>query len=284
MQNRIGQQFGAYRLLRFLGKGGFAEVYLGEHVYMQSKAAVKVLNAPLGTSEAQSFLQEARTLAKLEHANIVGIKEFAIEEGFPFLVMNYASNGTLHLRHDRGQRVPLETIVPYVLQIASALQYAHDRQIVHRDVKPENMLIDNNGTILLSDFGIAILSSSTHSHTGQAGTYLYMAPEQITGKALPASDQYALGITVYEWLCGEAPFVGSATEITAKHMNILPQPVHQRGIAIRPQVEGVIARALAKDPRQRFASVQEFALTLQNSSNTQLVLLITKRAGLVNCY
>ncbi len=271
MQNRVGQQFGNYRLLRLLGKGGFAEVYLGEHVYMQSKAAVKVLYGPLTISDAQSFLQEARTLASLEHPNIVGIKEFDIKDDIPFLVMNYAPNGTLRQRHTKGQPVPLVTIVSYVLQVAYALQYAHDRHIVHRDLKPENMLIDNNGNILLSDFGIAILSSSAHSYgsKGPAGTYFYMAPEQITGKALPASDQYALGITVYEWLCGEVPFIGSITEITAKHIQVPPPLLRDRGIAIEPQVEAVIRRALEKDPRRRFASVQEFALALQSSSKAQ---------------
>ncbi len=271
MQNRVGQQFGNYRLLRLLGKGGFAEVYLGEHVYMQSKAAVKVLYGPLTVSDAQSFLQEARTLATLEHQNIVGIKDCDIKDDIPFLVMNYAPNGTLRQRHTKGQPVPLMSIVSYVLQVASALQYAHDRHIVHRDVKPENMLIDNNSNILLSDFGIAVLSSSTHSYgsKGPAGTYFYMAPEQITGKALPASDQYALGITVYEWLCGEVPFVGSAAEITAKHFQVPPPLLRDRGIAIDPQVEAVIRRALEKDPLRRFASVQEFALALQSSSKAQ---------------
>ena len=271
MQNRVGQQFGNYRLLRLLGRGGFAEVYLGEHVHMQSKAAVKVLYGPLATSEAQRFLHEAQTLVRLEHANIVGIKEFDIKQGIPFLIMHYAPNGTLLQHHPRGQRVPLDTIVPYVQQIASALQYAHDRQIVHRDVKPENMLIDTNGTLLLSDFGIAVLSSSTHSSVsnGQAGTYLYMAPEQITGKALPASDQYALGITVYEWLCGEAPFVGSAAEITGKHLHVLPPSFREKGLAIEPQIEAVVRYTLEKDPRLRFASVKEFALALQNSSSAQ---------------
>jgi len=143
MQDRGGQQFGNYRLVRLLGRGGFAEVYLGEHVYMQSKAAVKVLNGPLATGGDRSFLHEAQTLAHLEHPHIVGIKEFDIQQGIPFLVMHYASNGALHQRHHRGQPIPLETIIPYVQQAALALQYAHDRQIIHRDVKPENMLIEN---------------------------------------------------------------------------------------------------------------------------------------------
>ena len=265
MQNESGQQFGKYQLLRLLGSGGFAEVYLGEHMYMQSRAAVKILHGPLSPSDTRSFLKEAQTLARLEHMNIISIKNFDIEQGIPFLVMSYASNGTLHQRHPRRQPVPLQTIVPYVLQVASALQYAHDRNIVHRDVKPENMLIDSNGTILLSDFGIAALSSS--SSRGGAGTPFYIAPEQSAGKALPASDQYALGITVYEWLCGEAPFVGTPNEIASRHLNMPPQPLWQRGVSVSPQVEAVIARALAKDPNQRFASVQQFAQALQSSSN-----------------
>jgi serine/threonine protein kinase len=268
MQSRVGQQLGNYRLQRLLGKGGFAEVYLGEHVWMQSKAAVKVLYGPLATNDAQSFLQEARTLASLKHPNIVDIKDFDIEHDIPFLVMDYAPNGPLRQRHTKGQLVPLGTIVSYVLQIASALQYAHDRHIVHRDLKPDNMLIGNNSNIWLSDFGIAVLYSSTHSYVskGPAGTYFYMAPEQITGKALPASDQYALGITVYEWLCGEVPFVGSVSEITAKHLRVSPPPLHEKRTGIPPQVEAVVMRALAKDPQQRFASVKEFALALQSSN------------------
>src|SRR5450759_1602210 len=269
MQNRVGQQFGRYRLLQLLGRGGFAEVYLGEHIHLRSRAAIKVLYGPLSPNDAQNFEKEAQTLARLKHKNIISIIAFAIEHGIPCLVMNYASKGTLRQLHPRGQRVPLQIVVSYVLQVASALQYAHDQKIIHRDVKPDNMLIDTNGTILLSDFGIAALSLSSSSSRGGAGTPFYIAPEQIAGKALPASDQYALGITVYEWLCGEVPFVGTPSEITSRHLNMPPQPLQQKGVFVGPQVEDVIARALAKDPSQRFASVQQFAQALQSSSNAQ---------------
>lgn len=271
MLDRGGQQFGNYRLIRLLGRGGFAEVYLGGHIHVSSlQVAIKILNAQLVATDGNSFLQEAHTLAQLQHSHIIEIKDFAIERGIPFLVMTYASNGTLRQRYPQGTRVPLATVVSYISQIAPALQYAHDRKIIHRDLKPENMLIGSNGEILLSDFGIAVISSTSRPRgpQGAAGTALYMAPEQIMGEAQPASDQYALGVVVYEWLCGTLPFQGSFQEITGQHLYKIPQSLSTRGVAISPQTEAVIMRTLAKEPQQRFASVQEFALALTNSSAT----------------
>ncbi len=124
--------------------------------------------------------------------------------------MEYAPNGNLRQRHQQGTRLALDTILPYVRQIADALQFAHDQKLIHRDIKPENMLLGRNNEVLLSDFGIAIMYSSMRSHSGPqqdtAGTVPYMAPEQLQAHALPASDQYALAIMTYEWLCGERPF------------------------------------------------------------------------------
>jgi serine/threonine protein kinase len=272
MMNRVGQQFGNYRLVSFLGQGGFAEVYLGQHVLMGSAAAIKILNAQLISTDSQRFIQEARTLVTLEHPRIVRVKECGIEGGIPFLVMDYAPNGTLRQRHPGRTRVPLELVISYVLQVADALQYAHDRRFIHRDVKPENMLVGRSGEVLLSDFGIAVMSatSSIRYTKDSAGTAIYMAPEQIERQVLPASDQYALGIVVYEWLCGEAPFQGSFGEITAKHLHTLPPPFRQKGVNVPPVVEGIVMKALAKKPEERFSSVKEFALALQQNPPLQM--------------
>jgi serine/threonine protein kinase len=272
MMNRVGQQFGNYRLVSFLGQGGFAEVYLGKHVLMGSSAAIKILNAQLISTDSQRFIQEARTLVTLEHPRIVRVKECGIEGGIPFLVMDYAPNGTLRQRHPGRTRVPLELVVSYVSQVADALQYAHDRRFIHRDVKPENMLVGRSGEVLLSDFGIAVMSatSSIRYTKDSAGTAIYMAPEQIERQALPASDQYALGIVTYEWLCGEVPFQGSFGEITAKHLHTLPPPFRQKGVNVPPVVEGIVMKALAKKPEERFPSVKEFALALQQKSPLQM--------------
>src|SRR6266849_4155439 len=133
--NRTGQQFGKYHLIRFLGQGGFAEVYLGEHVLMKSLAAIKILPNQITPADSQMILQEARTLVALEHTNIVGVKDCDIQDGIPFIVVDYAPNGTLRQRHPRGTRVLLAHVVTYASQVASALQYAHNLNLIHRDVK-----------------------------------------------------------------------------------------------------------------------------------------------------
>src|SRR3989440_8859733 len=141
MVNRIGQQLGNYRLMRLLGRGSFAEVYLGEHLYLKSQAALKVLRTSLEDEDVTQFLAEGQTLARLTHPQIVRVHDFAVEHGTPFLVMDYASRGTLRQRHPKGSCLPLDTVVAYVRQVAAALQYAHNRNVIHRDVKPENMLL-----------------------------------------------------------------------------------------------------------------------------------------------
>ena len=211
MANHVGQQFGNYQLIRLLGRGGFAEVYLGEHIHLNTQAAIKVLDTRLESHDVEQFRTEARTIARLRHPHIVRVLEFDVEEGIPFLVMDYAPKGSLHQRHPAGIPLPLDTIVPYVKQIADALEYIHNQKLIHRDVKPQNMLLGSNNEVLLSDFGIALVtqSSSLQSPQDVAGTVAYMAPEQLRGKPRPASDQYALGVVVYEWLSGTRPFKGS---------------------------------------------------------------------------
>lgn len=161
--------------------------------------------------------------------------------------------------------MPLATVLSYVRQVAEGLQYAHDQKIVHRDIKPDNMLIGRRGEILLSDFGIATIAHSTTSQSAQAviGTIPYMAPEQIQEYPRPASDQYALGITVYEWLAGEWPFQGSFTEIAVKHALMPPPSPRTRRPDLFPALEQVVLTALAKDPGARFGSVRAFATALQ---------------------
>jgi eukaryotic-like serine/threonine-protein kinase len=155
---REGQLLGHYRLLRLLGRGGFAEVYLGRHLHLGSHAAVKLLRAQLPEEQAGQFLHEAQLLARLCHPHIVRILDFALQEGTAFLVMEYAPGGTLRSLHPKGTRIPLEIVARYVSQVAAALQYAHDQRLIHRDVKPENLLLGSRAEVLLSDFGLARLS------------------------------------------------------------------------------------------------------------------------------
>jgi len=265
MADRVGQQLGNYRLIRLLGQGGFAEVYLGEQIYLKTQVAIKLLQMQLANEDIEGFLKEARTVASLVHPHIVRVIDFGIEGETPFLVMDYAPNGTLRQRYPKGARLPLDTVVSYVKQVASALQYAHNMGLVHRDIKPENMLLSQNNEVLLSDFGYVLIAQSSISQSTKeiAGTIPYMAPEQFHGKPRFASDQYSLGIVVYEWLTGDRPFQGSVLEIAAQHMLNPPPPVRTKNPAIPAQVEEVLLTALAKEPQQRFATVQAFGNALQ---------------------
>ncbi len=262
-----GQRLGNYQIRQVLGRGGFAEVYLGEHVYLGTRAALKVLTGPLDEYEGAAFQREARLLAGLVHPHIVRVLDFGIQDGLPFLVLDYAPGGSLRMLHPKGVQLPLATVIEYVSHIASALQSAHNQRLIHRDVKPENILLGWDGQVLLSDFGIAVLTQSMRSAQTQqiVGTPTYMAPEQLQGRACQASDQYALGILAYEWLCGRPPFCGSPTEIAVQHCFASPPPLRDRIASFPPWVEQVILRALAKDPAARFPSVAAFADALSEA-------------------
>ena len=271
MADRSSQQLGNYRLIRLIGKGGFAEVYQGEHIFLKTPAAIKVLHTQLTSEDMDSFLNEARTIAHLVHPHIVRVTDFGIQGETPFLVMDYAPNGTLRQRHPKGTQLPLSLIIPYVNQVAGALQHAHNEKLVHRDIKPENMLLGRQNELLLSDFGIALVAQSSRYPNPQeiVGTAAYMSPEQIHGRPRPASDQYSLAVIVYEWLSGDRPFHGSFTELCTQHMFAQPPPLREKIPTISPDVEHVVARALTKDPHQRFISIQAFASALEQAYQSE---------------
>lgn len=268
MIDLVGQQFGHYRLERLLGSGGFADVYLGKHIHLDSPAAIKVLHTRLSHADIELFRVEARNLVRLIHPHIVRLLDFGLEDNTPYLVMDYVPNGSLRDRYPRGSRLSLSTIIPYVKQIAEALQYAHDQKLIHRDVKPENMLLGYNGEAVLSDFGVAVMAHTTNSiHTEEAiGTVSYMAPEQIQGKPRPASDQYSLGIVIYTWLTGTLPFTGTYAEVAMQHLTQSPPPLSKILADIPQVVEQVVLRSLEKDYRQRFPNVQVFVQELMQVS------------------
>ena len=282
MTDRVGQQLGNYRLLKLIGRGSFAEVYLGEHQHLNTQAAIKVLNTHFTSEDKDRFYAEARTIARLTHPHIVRILDFDVNDGFPFLIMEYAPNGTLRQRHPKGTRVPLDIVVSYIKQVADALQYIHTQKLIHRDVKPESMLLGPNNEILLSEFGTAIIAQSTRSAQARqpqevAESVIYMAPEQLMGKPRPASDQYALAVVTYEWLSGDPPFSGSVQQIVSQHLTTPPSSLHAELPWISSTVEDIVLKALAKDPQQRFATVKDFAQALEESyktESTELTLIV----------
>ncbi len=272
MSQRIGQQLGTYRLLRVLGEGGFATVYLGEHVHLGTLAALKLLHLSFAPEDSEAFRKEAQLIARLEHPHIVRVLDYDVQAGTPFLVMSFASGGTLRTIHPRGTVLPLPTVVDYVAQVAEALQYAHEQHVIHRDIKPENLLVGAHHEVVLSDFGIAVLAQRSRSVSTQdvVGTAAYMAPEQFRGKPCFASDQYALAVVVYEWLVGERPFAGSFVELASQHLLTPPPALREKNEGISPAVERVVLTALAKEPAQRFKSVEDFAWALAQASQADI--------------
>ncbi len=266
MESRKGQYLGHYQLQKLLGQGSFATVYRAKDTHLQRTVAIKILKGRIvDQASRQAFLQEARTVAQLRHPNIVKVLAFDVKDNTPFLVMDWAPNGSLRLTGVQ----PLETIIPYVQQAAAGLDYAHNQKLIHRDVKPENMLSGYENEVLLSDFGLVKLAQSSNKQlTGDmVGTPCYMAPEQALGKPCFASDQYALGIVVYEWLTGGVPFQGDSPLIVAnQHLHIKPPSPRLKNPDIPVSLERVLLKALAKDSSERFATVQEFAEAFTQAS------------------
>ncbi|MEO7001070.1 MAG: protein kinase [Ktedonobacterales bacterium] len=261
-------RLGSYELVRRLGEGGMAQVYLARDVRLGREVAVKVLDRRLAERPGfrERFLREARVAAAFDHPNIVPLYDFG-EEGVLFLVMPYVSGGSLQ---DILVRTPLPMgeVATYGSQIADALAYAHQRKVVHRDVKPANMLMHADGRLMLSDFGLAkIVSASSRSATPRnhpdAGTPEYMAPEQIGGQSDERSDIYALGVVLYLLLTGRLPFTGaSSTAVMEGHLYRLPEPPRHLNAEVTSAMEAVVMRALAKKPDERFQRASELGAAL----------------------
>ncbi len=261
MPDRVGQQFGNYRLTRFLGKGGFAEVYLGKHLYLDRYVAIKVLHEQILAKKGIAQLQqEADILVNLIHPHIVKVLDFSIENTIPFLVMDYIANSTIARYHQEEIKLPLTTIVRYVNQIASALQYAHNQQVLHLGVSPNAIFVDNNNDVLLGSFGFSMKIEGIHKGLMTSGNIPYIAPEQWNMEPCPASDQYALAIAVYEWLCGHRPFSDNSRQaIKKQHLHTLPPSLREKVSTISTDVEQVVLKALSKDPVYRFTNIVKFA-------------------------
>ncbi len=287
-QNRVNQELGNYRLVKLLGRGGYSEVYLAENVHLGLQTAIKVLKArDLDDLEQEKFRSEAKLVTTLKHPRIIKVLDYGIEMdkrndgSTPYIVMEYAPLGTLRHLYHRRTTMPLHKIALYTGQIADALQYAHDKNIIHQDVKPENMLVRNEDDAALSDFGIAVADLNTSNLELQqaailqrnvrgeqisiVGTTPYLAPERLQGHMQRASDQYSLAVVVYEWLTGKQPFEGTAVEVCRKHEQEPPPPLAGVYSYITREIEKVVMKALAKAPADRYRSVRDFAVALENA-------------------
>jgi tetratricopeptide (TPR) repeat protein len=274
MGDLVGHNLGPYRLLDQLGAGGMATVYKAYHAAMDRYVAIKVLPQHLARDPGfrARFQQEARVIARLEHRHILPVYDAAEEDGIPYLVMRYTDGGDLN--NLIAARPTLGRLVELLAQVAEALGYAHRQGIIHRDVKPANVLIGRDGDALLADFGIAKIYADTLQLTGDGsmvGTPAYMAPEQFQGKGVDArADIYALGVVLYQALTGECPFVAETPlAVALMHLHNPLRPPSQLKPDIPEAIERVILRALAKNPDDRFQTAEEMAEALRSFSAAQ---------------
>ncbi|MEW6717974.1 MAG: serine/threonine-protein kinase [Chloroflexota bacterium] len=290
MATLIGEYLDRYRIDDQLGKGGMATVYKAFDTRLERHVAIKVILPKLmQLQEADKFLlrfeREAKALAQLSHPNIVKVLDYGEFRQLPYLVMEFISGGTLKER--LGQPVTWEISARLLAPIARALEYAHKRKIIHRDVKPSNILITESGQPMLSDFGIAKMVQTeetldlTGSGGGWVGTPQYMSPEQGLGQAIDHRvDIYALGIIFYELLTGQVPFKGdSLLAVLVKHASEPLPRTRTYGVGLPRAVETVLLKSLEKNPADRFQSMTEFVAALEQLARGDVSVRSLKVSG-----
>ncbi len=287
----IGQQLGAYTIQSKLGEGGMARVYKGYHARLRREVAIKVILSQIADKEGfkARFEREAQLIASLQHPNIVAVYDFGETGNVTYLVMQYVGGGTLRDQLRGGHALDPRQAILYCQEMAKALHHAHLRGIVHRDVKPQNMLVSatDHNQLLLSDFGIAKLYDNRNEVTmlGTTGSELrndpsltsidqivgtaeYMSPEQINGKPVDArTDVYALGVVLYQMLAGEVPFHSTTIQgLLFQHVYTPPRPIREVNPNV-PEILGQItAKAMAKTPEQRFQSAEAMNQALESAN------------------
>src|SRR6184192_4626506 len=259
---------GRYLIIRKLGAGGMANVYLAEDQELGRQVAIKILDGrhAADNSFIERFRREAKNAAGLSHPNIVSIYDRGEAEGTYYIAMEYLSGRSLkELIVSRGP-TPIKIAVDYTRQILAALSFAHRNGIVYRDIKPHNVVVDSDGRLKVTDFGIARAGASQMTEVGSIiGTAQYLSPEQARGAPVdPTSDLYSVGVVLFELLTGQVPFTGDTPlEIAMKHLSQIPKPPSELRPDVPHDLDMVVLRALAKEPSERYQSAQEMDADLE---------------------
>src|SRR5215467_8857359 len=259
----IGRTFDTrYVIERKLGSGGMADVYLAEDQELGRRVALKLLDDRHSSDEqfVERFRREAQSAAGLNHPSIVSVFDRGHAEGTYYIAMEFLDGRTLKELLIRNGPTPIPIAIDYARQILGALSFAHRHGIVHRDIKPHNIIVRPDGRLKVTDFGIARSGASQMTEAGSiVGTAQYLSPEQARGARVdPRSDIYSLGIVLYEMLTGHVPFTGdTAVEIAMKHLSEVPEPPSKLRPDVPHDLDAVVMRALAKDPEQRYGSAEE---------------------------
>ena len=262
---------GRYRLESKLGSGGMSTVYLALDEVLDRPVAIKLLHREISeeADQLERFRREARAAARLSHPNLVGVIDAGEDDGRPYIVFEYIEGRTLKRRLQEEGRLPVDEAVAYAIEIGRGLTAAHARKLVHRDVKPQNVLIDPDGRAKVTDFGIArSLESKGLTATGRVlGTTDYVSPEQAMGEDVDErSDVYSLGVVLYEMLTGDVPFQAETqVGVAMKHVNEPMPDVQAKRSEISAAVAAVVDRATTKDPRDRYSTVAEMVRDLEQT-------------------
>lgn len=262
-----------YTIMEHIGGGGMADVYRAHDKLLDRSVAVKILRSQFTNDEefVTRFRREAQAAARLSHPNIVNIYDVGRDEEIYYIVMEYISGETLKERIQREKTLRVEASVRIALEIAEALEHAHQNNLIHCDIKPHNILITHTGRVKVTDFGIArAVTSGTMTHTGTVlGSVHYFSPEQARGAAIGAkSDIYSLGVVLYEMLTGVLPFTGETPiSIALKHLQETPKPPREINPEIPPLVEAIILKAMSKDLSGRFDNISDMIIDLKMAQN-----------------
>jgi serine/threonine-protein kinase len=259
-----------YELEELVGTGGMSTVFRAHDRQLERRVAIKILHEHYADDPEylERFRREARAVAKLSHPNIVTVIDRGDDGGRQYIVFEHVEGENLKELVVRSGRLPVRAALELALDVANGLAFAHDHGLVHRDVKPQNVLLSREGEVKVTDFGIARSLHMDHGVT-QTGTVLgtgeYLAPEQASGKQVsPATDVYSLGVVLWELLAGDVPFVGeNFVAVALRHVNEPPPPLRERRPDVSPRLEAAVDRALAKDPGRRFPSMAAFAKELR---------------------
>ena len=260
-----------YEIIKTIGEGGMANVYLANDTILDRKVAIKVLRGDLSNDEKfiRRFKREALSVSNLSHPNIVEVYDVGEEEGNYYIVMEYIEGKTLKQLLQKRGALTLNEVIDIMLQLTDGLAHAHDAYIIHRDIKPQNIMIEDNGLIKITDFGIAMALNSTQlTQTNSVmGSVHYLPPEQANGKGSTVkSDIYSLGILMYELLTGSVPFKGdTAVEIALKHMKEKIPRIRKQNPTIPQSVENIVLKATAKNPKNRYDNVRDMYKDLQTA-------------------
>src|SRR3954467_5101503 len=261
-----------YRVLNRIGSGGMADVYCAEALQLGRRVALKLLYRRFAQDPefVERFRREASAAAGLQHPNVVGVFDRGEYDGTYYIAMEFLPGQSL--KAVIQEHAPLDPVwaIDLTIQIVKAARFAHRRGIIHRDIKPHNVIVDDEGRAKVTDFGIARAGASDMTETGSImGTAQYLSPEQAQGHAVsPVSDLYAIGIVLYEMLTGRVPFDGdSAVTIALKQVSEVPPPPSAWNPAVPPELDAIVMHALEKDPAARFTSADEFIAALQAAAD-----------------